>query len=92
MSGAASRRKGNRAEVAVVNYLKTHGWDVETSRNSRGGTQKGADILGNFPMADRSEESNPRSICLHGGVKRQEQAGDGMGVVVHKRVGTSRAG
>jgi hypothetical protein len=91
MSGAASRRKGNRAEVAVVNYLKAHGWDVETSRNSRGGTQKGADILGDFPLA--VEVKNQTRVDLAGWWRQaQEQAGDGLGVVVHKRVGTQEAG
>jgi hypothetical protein len=91
MTGAASRRKGNRAEVAVVNFLKAHGWDVETSRNSRGGTQKGADILGDFPLA--VEVKNQTRVDLPGWWKQaQEQAGDGMAVVVHKRVGTSEPG
>jgi hypothetical protein len=33
MSGAASRRKGSRAEVAVVHALRQAGWDADTSRN-----------------------------------------------------------
>jgi hypothetical protein len=91
MSGAASRRKGNRAEVAVVNFLKAHGWDVETSRNARGGTQKGADVLGDFPLA--VEVKNQARVDLPGWWRQaQEQAGDGLAVVVHKRVGSSDPG
>ena len=91
MSGAASRRKGNRAEVAVVNYLKARGWDVETSRNSRGGTQKGADILGDFPLA--VEVKNQTRVDLPAWWRQaEEQAGGGFAVVVHKRVGTSEPG
>jgi hypothetical protein len=91
MSGSASRRKGNRAEVAVVNYLKAAGYDVETSRNARGGTQKGADVLGNFPMA--IEIKNQTRVDLAGWwAQAVEQAGDGKAVVVHKRVGKSNPG
>ena len=86
MSGSASRRKGNRAEVAVVNYLKSHGYDVETSRNARGGTQKGVDVLGDFPAA--VEVKNQVRMDLAGWWSQAvEQAGGGNAVVVHKRVG-----
>lgn len=91
MSGASSRRKGNKAEVDVVNFLKSHGWDVETSRNARGGTQQGADILGDFPLA--VEVKNQARMDLPGWWRQaQAQAGNGLGVVVHKRVGTSEPG
>ena len=91
MSGASSRRKGNKAEVDVVNYLKAHGYDVETSRNARGGTQKGADILGDFPAA--VEVKNQTRTDLAGWwAQAVEQAGDGDAVVVHKRVGKADPG
>ena len=86
MSGASSRRKGNKAEVDVVNYLKARGYDVETSRNARGGTQKGADIIGDFPAA--VEVKNQTRTDLAGWwAQAVDQAGDGCAVVVHKRVG-----
>lgn len=91
MSGSASRRKGNRAEVAVVNYLKSRGYDVETSRNARGGTQKGVDVLGDFPAA--VEVKNQVRMDLAGWWSQAvEQAGDGCAVVVHKRVGKADPG
>jgi len=91
MSGSASRRKGNRAEVAVVNYLKAAGYDVETSRNARGGTQKGVDVIGDFPLA--VEVKNQTRMDLAGWWQQAvEQAGDGKAVVVHKRVGKSDPG
>ena len=91
MSGSASRRKGNRAEVAVVNYLKAHGYDVETSRNARGGTQKGADVLGDFPAA--VEVKNQARMDLAGWwAQAVEQANGGNAVVVHKRVGKADPG
>ena len=91
MSGSASRRKGNRAEVAVVNYLKAHGYDVETSRNARGGTQKGADVLGDFPAA--VEVKNQARLDLAGWwAQAVEQANGGNAVVVHKRVGKADPG
>jgi hypothetical protein len=91
MSGSASRRKGNRAEVAVVNYLKAAGYDVETSRNARGGTQKGVDVLGDFPLA--VEVKNQARMDLAGWwAQAVEQAEDGKAVIVHKRVGKSDPG
>jgi hypothetical protein len=91
MSGSASRRKGNRAEVAVVNYLKAAGYDVETSRNARGGTQQGADVLGDFPLA--VEVKNQARVDLAGWWQQAvEQAHGGDAVVVHKRVGKTDPG
>jgi hypothetical protein len=44
---ARERRKGNTAEQAVVRYLIAAGYPLAiTSRNSRGGTQAGEDIIG----------------------------------------------
>ena len=75
----------------MANYLKARGWDVETSRNSRGGTQKGADILGDFPLA--VEVKNQTRVDLPAWWRQaKEQAGDGLGVIVHKRVGSQEPG
>lgn len=91
MTGSSARRKGNRAEVAVVNFLKEHGWDVETSRNARGGTQKGVDVLGDFPLA--VEVKNQARMDLAGWwTQAVEQADGGIPVVVHKRVGKADPG
>jgi hypothetical protein len=48
-------------------------------------------FLGDFPLA--VEVKNQTRVDLPGWWKQaQEQAGDGMGVVVHKRVGTQEPG
>ena len=88
MSGATSRRKGNRAEVDVVNLLRSHGYDVETSRSVRGGYQSGADILGDFPMV--IEVKNQAKLDLAGWwAQASYQANGALPVVIHKRVGKS---
>jgi len=50
MSGASSRRKGNRAELAVVKLLKAYGWTARTSRSAQG-VQGGADIITDCPLS-----------------------------------------
>jgi hypothetical protein len=51
VSGASSRRKGNRAEVDVVRVLREAGFQAETSRAARGGFQSGEDIASDFPAS-----------------------------------------
>jgi len=86
MTGAASRRKGNRAEVEVVRVLREAGYEAETSRNARGGSQGGADINTDFPAM--IEVKNQARLDLATWWKQaQDQAGDIPAVVVHKRVG-----
>jgi len=88
MSGATSRRKGNRAEVEVVNFLRRYGYNVETSRSARGGYQSGADIVGDFPMV--IEVKNQAKLDLSGWWAQAEyQANGKLPVVIHKRVGKS---
>jgi hypothetical protein len=90
MSGAASRRKGNRAEVEVVRVLREAGYEAETSRNARGGAQGGADINTDFPAM--IEVKNQARLDLATWWKQaQDQAGDMPAVVVHKRVGKGDA-
>jgi hypothetical protein len=90
MSGSASRRKGNRAEVEVVRVLREHGWDAETSRASRGGYQSGEDIITDFPAS--IEVKNQTRLDLAGWWSQAEaQATQKPPVVVHKRVGKGQA-
>lgn len=90
MSGTASRRKGNRAEVEVVRVLREAGFEAETSRNARGGTQRGEDIVSDFPMS--IEVKNHARIDLAGWwAQAQEQAHGAPAVVIHKRVGKGQA-
>lgn len=90
MSGASSRRKGNRAEVEVVKVLRAAGYQAETSRATRGGFQSGEDIVSDFPAS--IEVKNQARLDLAGWwAQAQEQAGDRPAVVVHKRVGKGKA-
>lgn len=88
MSGATSRRKGNKAEVDVVKTLRSHGYVAETSRNARGGTQKGEDIVTDLPVS--IEVKNHTKIDLAGWWRQAEAQADGQpAIIVHKRVGTT---
>lgn len=90
MSGASSRRKGNRAEVEVVRVLRDHGYDAETSRAARGGYQSGEDIISDFPAS--IEVKNQARLDLAGWYAQAEAQANGMpAIVVHKRVGKSNA-
>jgi Holliday junction resolvase-like predicted endonuclease len=90
MSGSTSRRKGNRAEVEVVAALKRAGWAAVTSRNARDGTQGGADVITDFPMV--IEVKSVARTDLSGWWRQaQDQAGDELPVVIHKRVGHAKA-
>lgn len=64
MSGAASRRKGNRWELDVCRLLVEAGWHAVTSRSGRGGTQHGADIVTDAPVA--IEAKNQQRLDLAG--------------------------
>ena len=89
MSGASSRRKGNRAEVEVVRVLREAGFEAETSRAARGGFQSGEDIASDFPAS--IEVKNQTRMDLAGWYSQAvEQAEGRPAVVVHKRVGKSK--
>jgi hypothetical protein len=89
MSGATSRRKGNRAEVEVAAALRRAGWQAITSR-AQNGTQGGADLITDFPMV--VEVKNVARMDLPGWWRQAcEQAGDDLPVVVHKRQGHAQA-
>ena len=85
MSGAA-RRKGNRAEVAVAAWLRTHGWTARTSRSAQG-LQGGPDIITDCPVS--WEVKDQARLDLAGWVDQAvAQAQPGRpGVVIHKRRG-----
>lgn len=90
MSGAASRRKGNRAEVEVVRVLCEAGYRAETSRANRGGFQLGEDIVSDFPAS--IEVKNQARLDLAGWWAQAEYQANGKpAVVIHKRVGKGQA-
>ena len=86
MTGATNRRKGNQAETAVARMLRENGYTAVTSRNARGGTQMGGDIISDFPA--NIEVKNHAKLDLAGWWRQAvAQAGDQPAVVFHKRVG-----
>ncbi len=90
MSGASSRRKGNRAEVEVVHVLREAGFAAETSRAARGGYQSGEDIVTDFPAS--IEVKNQTRLDLAGWYEQAKaQAYGKPAMVVHKRVGKGQA-
>ena len=90
MSGAASRRKGSRAEVAVVHALRRAGWDADTSRNVLEGRRTGDDIVWDGPAS--IEVKDVTKLDLSGWLRQaQQNAGERVGVVWHKKRGTADA-
>ena len=90
LSGATSRRKGSRAEVAVVHALRRAGWDADTSRNVLEGRRTGDDIVWDGPAS--IEVKDHAKMDLAGWLRQaQENAGDRAGVVWHKKRGTADA-
>ncbi len=90
MSGAASRRKGSRAEVAVVHALRRAGWSAETSRNVLDGRRTGDDIVWDGPAS--IEVKDVATMDLSGWLRQaQANSGDRAAVVWHKKRGTADA-
>ena len=90
MTGSASRRKGSRAEVAVVHALRRAGWKADTSRNVLDGRRTGDDIVWDGPAS--IEVKDVTRLDLSGWLAQsQANAGELPGVVWHKRRGTAAA-
>ena len=85
-----SRAKGNRAEVEAVAALKRLGHQAITSRNARGGTQGGHDLICDLPVfvevKDQARDALPSWLD-----QARDQADDCYGAVLHKRRGKARA-
>lgn len=90
MSGSSSRRKGSRAEVAVVHALRRAGWDADTSRNVLEGRRTGDDVVWGGPCS--IEVKDVARMDLAGWLAQaQANAGERVGVVVHKKRGVAQA-
>lgn len=87
--GASERRRGARAELAVVHALRRAGWTAATTR-AASGVQRGDDIVTDAPV---SIEVKDRAALDLSGWLRQAEAnrGDRPAVVWHKRRGTADA-
>lgn len=87
--GAAERRKGARAELAVVHALRRAGWSAETTR-AAAGTQRGDDIRTDAPVS--IEVKDRTALDLAGWLRQAEaNSGDRPAVVWHKRRGSADA-
>lgn len=86
--GAKERRKGNSAERAVAEHLRSLGWEATTSR-AKNGTQDGMDILTDAPVS--IEVKNHVRLDLSAWVAQANaNAVEGKpGVVWHKKRGES---
>jgi Holliday junction resolvase len=90
VSGAASRRKGSAAELAVVHALRRAGWDAVTSRNVQGGRQGGPDIVTDFPVS--LEVKDHVRLELAAWIAQAEAQAFGVpAAVVHKKRGKGKA-
>jgi hypothetical protein len=90
VSGATSRRKGSRAEVAVVHALRQAGWDADTSRNVLDGRRTGDDVVWDGPAS--IEVKDVTKLDLSGWLRQaQENAGGRPAVVWHKKRGKADA-
>jgi hypothetical protein len=90
VSGSASRRKGSRAEVAVVHALRRAGWVADTSRNVLDGRRTGDDIVWDGPCS--IEVKDVTKVDLSGWLRQAAQNAAGrVPVVWHKKRGTADA-
>ena len=90
MSGSASRRKGSRAEVAVVHALRRAGWSADTSRNVLDGRRTGDDIVWDGPAS--IEVKDVTTMDLSGWLRQaQANAHERPAIVWHKKRGKSSA-
>jgi len=84
---AAERRRGKKAELDVVHYLKDSGFDAKTSR-SHTGEQKGFDIVVDLPVA--IEVKDHGRMDLSGWLAQVAESANGLVPIVwHKRRGFS---
>lgn len=87
--GAAERRKGKKAELAVVHALRRAGWQASTTR-ATSGFQHGDDIATNAPVS--IEVKDHAAMDLSGWIRQAvTNAGDRPAVVWHKRRGHADA-
>lgn len=85
--GKAERQKGNRAELAVVKYLRECGHEAETTRAANG-TRRGDDIVVDAPLS--IEVKDHGRMDLSGWLRQAaENAGQRVPLVWHKKRGSA---
>ena len=86
MSGATSRRKGQKAEQAVAKMLRAWGWAARTSRSVQG-VQGGADLITDCPLSiEVKDHARMELAAWVDQAVRQAEPGR-PGVVIHHRRG-----
>jgi hypothetical protein len=72
----------------VVHALRRAGWDADTSRNVLDGRRTGDDIVWDGPAS--IEVKDVTKLDLSGWLRQaQDNAGERVGIVVHKKRGTA---
>lgn len=96
MTGATSRRKGHRYELAVVDYLRGHGYpEARTTRSGlgHGGTLQPGDIRVEGPVCVSIECKNVAQAAWPSWLAQAaRQAGTDVPVVVRKTHGSTDVG
>lgn len=87
--GKASRDKGNRAMVTVVNWLRANGYPYASKR---GAGDHGDDIVDGIPGISIEIKDHARLELAAWVDQAAEQANGRPAVVVHKRRGRSDVG
>lgn len=86
MSGATSRRKGQRAEQAVAKWLRANGWAARTSRSVQG-VQGGADLITDAPASFEVKDHARLELAAWVDQAVRQAAPGSPGVVLAKRRG-----
>ena len=86
MSGAASRRKGQRAELAVARMLRAFGWAARTSRSVQG-VQGGADLITDCPLSIEVKDHARMELAAWLDQAVDQAKPGAPGVVFHHRRG-----
>ena len=90
MSGASSRNKGKRAELAVATWLRENGWQAATTR-ATSGAQRGDDLVTNTRLS--WEVKDHARLELAAWIDQATaNSGGRPAVVVHKRRGKGDVG
>jgi len=86
MSGATSRRKGQRAEQAVAKLLRSAGWQARTSRSVQG-VQGGADLITDCPLSIEVKDHARMELAAWLDQAVAQASPGAPGVVFHHRRG-----
>ena len=90
MSGASSRRKGARAEQAVVRWLRANGWQASTTR-ATSGAQQGDDLVTDTGLSWEVKDHGRMELAAWLDQAGRQAAGR-PALVIHKRRGVASPG